>query len=412
MIINGLSDTVYTRCVREDPSHRGLLYAGTETGVMISFDDGASWQSLQLNLPNTPVHDIQIQKRENDLVIATHGRSFWILDDITTLYQLNEHVSKSKAWLFRPKDTYRFPGADNAVKDFDNPHDGQNAYNGVVLRYYLKTKPEKEIKLKFYTEAGDSIITYSSIKDNKGKMVPVKKEFYENPKVTSSGLLRSKAGINEFVWNMRYPDAKADTSATFYASPLGPKLIPGTYKVKLLLNDSLVNEQLFRIIADPRNSATVADLKEQFDLNMSICKKLNEIAKGNAQIKQVTAQINHFMASITDSVSVRSFREKVKGITDSLDAIKNELFNEKIQADEDNLRFPLELEEKIATLNYEVQNSDTKPTASMYTVYSSLSSQIDIQLLRLKNILDMKVPELNKFAISLQKPILDTQVKE
>jgi photosystem II stability/assembly factor-like uncharacterized protein len=413
MITGGLSNKVYNRCVREDPTHKGFLYAGMETGVMISFDDGANWQSLQLNLPNTPVHDIQVQTREHDLVIATHGRSFWVLDDITVLYQLSDELSKSKAWLFKPRDTYRFPGSSNDEEnDTEHPHEGQNLANGVALRYYLKTKPVKEVQLKFYTEKGDSIITYSSVKDNKGKMAPVKKEFYENPKVTASGLLKTNAGMNEFVWNMRYPDAKADTSATFEASPLGPKITPGIYKVKLLVNDSVITEQSFNVITDPRNPATIADLKEQFDLNTSICKKLNEIAKGNAQIKQVKEQLNHFIAAITDSLSAKPFKEKAKSVIDSMEAVKNELFNEKIQADEDNLRFPLKLEEKIATLNYQLQASDTKPTASMYAVFNSLSARIDIQLQKLKNILNSQVPEFNKMAGGFQKPPLDIEIKE
>ena len=415
MITGGLNDKVYNRCVREDPTHKGILYAGMETGIVISFDDGANWQSLQLNLPNTPVHDIQVQTREHDLVIATHGRSFWILDDITSLYQLSEDISGKKAWLFKPRDTYRFPGGPDGEasnSEYEHPHEGQNLANGVLFRYYLKSKPAKEVQIKFYTEKGDSIISYSSIKDNKGKMVPVKKEFYENPKVTASGLLKANAGVNEFVWNLRYPDAKADTSATFEASPLGPKLVPGTYKAKLVVDDSVLSEQTFNVITDPRNSSTVADLKEQFDLNMLVCKKLNEIAKGNAQIKQVTAQINHFISTLADSAAAKPFKEKGKAIIDSLEAVKNELYNEKIQADEDNLRFPLKLEEKLAGMNYQLQASDTKPTAAMYNVYNSLSARIDIQLQKLKTILDSKVPEFNKLAGTVQKPPLDTQIKE
>ncbi len=415
MITGGMNDKIYNRCVREDPSHKGILYAGMETGIMISFDDGANWQSLQLNLPNTPVHDIQIQTREHDLVIATHGRSFWILDDITALYQVNEDISGKKAWLFKPRDTYRFPGGPDgeaANSEYEHPHEGQNLANGVLFRYYLRTKPSKEVQLKFYTDKGDSIISYSSIKDNKGKMVPVRKEFYENPKVTASGLLKAKAGVNEFVWNMRYPDAKADTSATFEASPLGPKLIPGNYKAKLVVDDSVLSEQSFTVITDPRNTSTIEDLKEQFDLNMLVCKKLNEIAKGNAQIKQVTAQINHFIATLTDSVAAKPFKEKGKAIIDSLEAVKNELYNEKIQADEDNLRFPLKLEEKLAGMNYQLQASDTKPTAGMHNVYNSLRERIDVQLQKLKAILESKVPEFNKMAGSVQKPPVDIIVHE
>lgn len=410
MLTNGLDENIYNRCVREDPTHKGLLYAGMETGVMVSFDDGANWQSLQLNLPNTPVHDIQVQAREHDLVIATHGRSFWILDDITPLYQMSDAIAQSKTWLFKPRDTYRFPGF--AVDGGDNPQNGQNPPNGLMLRYYFKTKPDKEVKLSFYTNNGDSIITYSNINDNKGRMVPVSKDFIENKKITASGLIKADAGMNQFVWNLRYPDAKGDTSATFEASLQGPKIIPGTYTAKLIVDNAVVMEQPFTIIPDPRNPATVADLKEQFELNAKICSKLNELSKGTALIKQVTGQINDFIATIDDSATAKPFKEKGKAITDSLIAVKNELFNEKIQANEDNLRFPLKLEEKLATMNYLLQGADTKPTAGMYKVYASLSAQIDVQLQKLNAIIDTRLPEFNNMAKAIQKQAVDTKVKE
>ena len=410
MITNGMDENIYNRCVREDPNKKGLLYAGMETGILVSFDDGEHWQSLQLNLPNTPVHDIQVAPREKDLVIATHGRSFWILDDITTLYQMDDEITKSNVWLFKPRDTYRFPG--ELQEEVHEAQEGENPPNGVMIRYYLKHTPEKEVKLRFYTAAGDSIITYSTIYDKKGKAVPVAKEFIENKKVVRPGLLRKDSGLNVFVWDMRYPDAKGDTSATFEASLLGPKVVPGRYKVKLFIGDSMIQEQEFNVIRDPRNSGTVADLQEQFDLNKKINEKENAIAKANVQIKHVTKQINDFIASIKDSTAAKPFREKGRLIIDSLTNIKNELFNEKIQANEDNLRFPLKLEEKIASMNYLLQVSDTKPTASMYEVYKNLSAQIDMQLQKLKNTLDTKIPEFNSIAASIQKAVIDVNVKE
>ena len=406
MITNGLDEHIYNRCVREDPTHKGLLYAGMETGIMVSFNDGSSWQSLQMNLPNTPVHDIQVQTREHDLVVATHGRSFWILDDITPLYQMSDAVTQSKAWLFIPRDTYRFPGFGGAEIS-ENPHEGQNPPNGLLVRYYFKSRPDKEVKLAFYHANGDSIITYSSVKDNKGKMVPVPKEFYENKKVTASGLIKVDAGINQFVWNLRYPDAKGDTSATFEASLQGPKIIPGAYKVKLIVGDTVIMEQSFSVLSDPRNPSSTDDLKAQFDLNAKICSKLNELSKATSTIKKITAQINDFLEKINDSTTAKPFKEKGKAIIHSLDEVKNELFNEKIQANEDNLRFPLKLEEKLATMNYLLQASDTKPTAGMYAVYNSLSGQIDAQLQKLKNMIDTQVPEFNIMAknILMEGPV-------
>ncbi|GAC1426358.1 MAG: hypothetical protein NVSMB67_29150 [Flavisolibacter sp.] len=410
---SGLNQEVYNRCVREDPLHQGILYAGMENGIMISFDDGKSWQSLQLNLPNTPVHDIQVQTREHDLVIATHGRSFWILDDITTLYQLSEAHKHSNAWLAKPRDVYRFPPRQEQGEPSRQLQlEGQNPSTGLLLRYYFKAKPQKEVKLTFFTDKGDSIITYSSLKDNKGKMIPVSIGFFENKKAHPSGLLKSEPGMNTFVWNLRYPDAKADTSATFEASPLGPKVVPGKYKVKLLVGDSTLEEQSFFVLADPRNPASLSDLQEQYDLNKNICAQLNAIARANAQIKKVKTEINNFMSSLPDSATAKSFHPRVKEIVDSLDAVQNELYNEKIKSDEDNLRFALKLEEKIAMLNYQLQAADTRPTASMKLVYNSLGDQINYQLNRLKIIMETKIPEFNKLAKAVQRPPISSPVKE
>jgi photosystem II stability/assembly factor-like uncharacterized protein len=402
MLTNGLDEHVYNRCVREDPTHKGLLYAGMETGIMISFDDGASWQSLQLNLPNTPVHDIQIQSRENDLVIATHGRSFWILDDLTTIYQLND-AAKAKAFLFKPRATYRFPGTGGSLGNGESIHDGQNLPNGVIFRYYLQTKPAGEVKLAFYTNSGDSIIAYSNIKDSKGNNAEPAAAFYENKNQLASNMLKAVPGINQFVWNMRYPEAKGDTSATFEASLQGPVIVPGTYKAKFFADGVVVNEQPFTILRDPRNAATIADLQEQFDLNLNICKKLNQLSAGTAQIKQITRQVNDFLGSITDSAIAQTLKQEGGQLIKDITAIKDELFNEKIQANEDNLRFPLKLEEKLATMNYLLQLADSKPTKGMYKVYNDLTQKIDLQLQHLQSIISTRIPAFNNKAKSIQR---------
>jgi photosystem II stability/assembly factor-like uncharacterized protein len=408
LITNGLPANTYNRCVREDPKKKGLLYCGLETGIYVSFDDGAHWQSLQLNLPNTPVHDIQIQTRENDLVIATHGRSFWILDDITPLYQLSDEIAKANHWLFKPRDSYRMPGG--YIEDA-NVQEGQNTPNGVILRYYLKSKPEKELKLKFYTEAGDSIITYSSIKDNKGEVVKISKDYYES-KAKKPGLLSVDSGMNMFVWDLRYPAAKADTSATFEGSLSGPLATPGSYLAKLYLGDSLLQKQSFTILKDPRNSATVEDLKEEFTLSAKVINKLNEIGKATKQIRSITDQLNDFCDGIKDTTEAKRYKNLAKPIIDSFTTIKDALYNSKIKAGEDNLRFPMRLEEKLSGLNAVLVNVDAKPTAAMYESYNSLESRINVHLQKFKEIMDKQIPAFNEAAKSRQKAAIDIIVKE
>ncbi|MDE3143016.1 MAG: glycosyl hydrolase [Bacteroidota bacterium] len=408
LITNGLPANTYNRCVREDPKKKGILYCGLETGIYISFDDGAHWQSLQLNLPNTPVHDIQIQTRENDLVIATHGRSFWILDDITPLYQLSDEIAKSNHWLFKPRDSYRVPGGyieDDAVQE------GQNAPNGVMVRYYLKTKPDKELKLKFFSTAGDSIITYSNLKDNKGELVKISKDYYES-KAKRPGLLATDTGMNVFVWDIHYPAAKADTSATFEGSLSGPLAAPGSYVVKMFIGDSLIQSQAFTILKDPRNDASVDDLKEHFELSEKVVKKLNEVGKATKQIRLVSDQIEAFCSHLTDSTDARHFRALSKPIIDSLTTIKDALYNSKIKAGEDNLRFPMRLEEKLSGVNAVLTSVEQKPTAAMYESYNSLVSRIDVQLQKLAIIFEKQIPAFNSEAKTKQRDAIEINTKE
>ncbi|MFI5172323.1 MAG: WD40/YVTN/BNR-like repeat-containing protein [Chitinophagales bacterium] len=390
-ITNGLP--IYNRCVRNDPNKKGILYAGLETGIYVSFDDGNNWQPLQLNLPTTPVVDIQIQKGERDIVIATHGRSFWILDDITPLYELNTNSAEDDQ-LFSVHDAFRTPGPGWNYEE-PNTQNGENEPVGVKVRYYLNEKADKELKMIFYEIDGDEIITYSSKYDKKRTPITTKNEFYENTKKAEPGKLNPNKGMHQFIWDMRYPDAKGDTSATFEASLMGPLAVPGEYKVKLFIENELIDEQTFSIKKDPRNPSTIQDLQAQFDMNKKICDKLNEISKSTGKIRSLNEAINSFMDDDLDSAKLAAYKSKAKPVLDSLKNIQEQLYNPKIQAYEDNLKFPIMLEEKIAGLNYFLQMADTAPTKSMIEKYDDLTNRIDMQLKKLDNIInsEMKVLE-------------------
>ena len=406
LITTGLPQGNYTRSVREDPEHKGLLYAGTETGIYVSFNDGANWQSLQLNLPNTPVHDIQIQKRDKALVIATHGRGFWILDDITPLYQINEKVAHSIAYLFKPSPSYRTPGFQ--IVDA-NMQSGTNAPNGVLVRYYLKDSVDKEIRLKFMTSQGDSIVTFSSKKDVKGQLVEPPKEYYFNKKTIPPTILKNEPGMQSLLWDMRYSDAKGDTSATFEGTLAGPKAIPGEYKVQLLIGDKIIQTQQFQIVLDPRNTASTFDLKEQFDLAMKIQAKQMEIYNTIKQLRSIQLQVNSFMTSFEDSTQALPYKSLAKYITDTATIIEGKIYNTKIKAGEDDLRFPVALGEKLSGLKAAVMSADAKPTASMFLSFNSLSDKIDVWLNAWKEIMRTKVAEFNQKASSVKKSAIDVK---
>ncbi|MEO5675810.1 MAG: hypothetical protein ABIQ74_14300, partial [Chitinophagales bacterium] len=401
-ITKGIPENAYTRCIREDPNKKGLLYAGTETGIYVSFDDGARWQSLQLNLPVSPVHDIAVHKRDKDLVIATHGRAFWILDDLSAFYLLPDHPRMkndqpglSAPFLLKPRDAYKFQGGSISSAEMQT---GQNAPNGVLIHYYIPGKPEKELKLVFYSAKGDTIITYSSIKDKKGEPIKISKDFYDDKKMKRDGILPVDSGMNTFVWDMRYPDATQaeGTNIMWAGSVVGPVAIPGNYSVKMLLGDSVLDQQNFSILKDPRLATSDADYAAQMDLLMKINKKLSETHKAINDINKVTGQINSYLGNVTDTALASSLRKSIQPVIDSLNLIAEKLYNPRAKAIQDVLAHPIQLNDKLAGLGTIVSYADAKPTKAAYEVFADLSGRIDIELVKLKKIMDEQIPAFNR----------------
>ncbi|MEL7005349.1 MAG: glycosyl hydrolase, partial [Bacteroidota bacterium] len=243
VITGGIDPTHYTRAIRADPQRKGLLYAGTEWGMYISFDDGNSWKPFQLNLPIVSIRDLAV--KNNNLIAATHGRGFWIIDDLTPLHQLSTDISKSTFHLFKPKDSYRTSQSGGWGRaNFKLV--GKNHADGVILNYFISSyDQEDDVKLEILESNGDLIQEYS----NKAK--EAKKKF----KVVEGG--------NSFVWNMRYPGFKEFKGMILYSSPnRGPKAVPGTYRARLTVNDLSV-EQEFNIIKDPRLPNAPEDYQQQ-----------------------------------------------------------------------------------------------------------------------------------------------------
>lgn len=396
LITNGIRDNDYARVIRQDPNRQEILYAGTETGIYISFDDGEKWHSLKLNLPVTPVHDIKIQNREKDLVIATHGRAFWILDDITPLYQLAD-AAKATAFLYQPRKTYRKRGG-----SYFDPmmQEGENAPHGVLLRYFLKQKPDTEVVMRFFNAKGDTIITYSSTKDKKGEPVKIQKEFYQDTLVKRPGLLPVRKGMNSFVWDLRYPDAKNITSgnnALISGSIIGPKAVPGTYTAKLYVRNAPVATQTFEVVKDPRIPATQEDLQKQFDLLAQINQKQTEINEAVNTIREVTKNLNSEIKNIKDSTVVKKFKSIAQPLLDSLKKVEGELTQPKAVTDYDLFNFPNRLNDKMASVKGSVASADAAPTKQAYEVVEDLSKRVEVQVNKLKTTLSTKLPEVNKF---------------
>jgi photosystem II stability/assembly factor-like uncharacterized protein len=396
-ITNGIPSDEYCRVVREDPNKKGLLYAGTERGIYVSFTDGDSWQKLQLNLPQTPVRDLQIHKREKDLVVATHGRSFWILDDVTPLYEIMDGKVKTEAHLYKPRPSYLMNGG--ARPSRPDADAGENVPMGVQVRYYLANKPSKELKLQFLTEKGDTIITYSNTKDKKGEAFKVSKDFFEDTKQPKPGAIPANAGMNNFVWNFSYPDAVEveGTNVMWAGSIAGATAIPEMYKVRLIEDKKMLAEQSFEIKKDPRMSAKDEDYKEQFELVQKVNKKVSECHKTINQIKKIKTSVSAYLGAIKDTALVSKLKKVSQPMIDSLDIIENALMQPKAKAPQDVLAFPIRLNDKMAGVaSYVMSNGFGKPNKQHYAVYEDLAVKIDKVVAKFNEIKNKKVPEFNE----------------
>ncbi len=405
LITTGLPQNVYARCVREDPNRKGLLYAGTETGIYVSFDNGSHWHSIQENLPVTPVHDIQIKKDMKEVVLATHGRAFWILDDATLLYELHSDSNKINAQLFTPRTSYRMDGSQ--VND-PSLQDGVNAPNGVIVYYRLIKPVSKELKLEFLNDKGDSIITYSNLKDKRGKAVEKNDDFYEEKKDKIDEVLKNETGTYRFVWDLSYGDAKRFSDDWIYNSQLGgAKALPGNYKVRLYNGDTLLSERSFTIQLNPKVKSTQADLQAQFDLTNKITQKQTEISTAIKQLQSVRTQMNDFINGFEDTARIKPLKDISKPILDSMQKIEDDLYQPKIKAGEDGLRYPVKLMEKLGALKQQVASSDNKPTQQEYDLFNDLSQRFSIPLQKLKIIIDVQVPKFNQAAAQYKSEAVD-----
>jgi photosystem II stability/assembly factor-like uncharacterized protein len=403
-ITNGIPADEYCRVVREDPNKPGLLYAGTERGIYVSFDDGENWQSLSLNLPNTPIRDLQVQKREKDLVVATHGRSFWILDDITPLYEIKDGLVRGDAHLFSPRPAYRMSGAQvTGLAD-----EGTNAPNGVLVRYYFGEVPKGEVRLEFFTDQGDTVISYSSAKNVKGEPVLVPKDFHPDRKAEMPGILTAKPGMNSFVWNMRYPNAVAveGTNVMWAGSGIGPKAVPGSYRVRLLVNGTLMAEQGFQILKDPRIQVSDADLKEQFNFHQRVNAKVSEAHTAVNSIRKVRAQVNSYVGSVRDTLLAGEMKKMTKKMLEDFDRLESALMNVRAKAPQDVLAYPIMLNDKMAGLGSNVSSAESKPTANAYVVFDDLAGRIDKAVSEVNEIIRTKVAEFNAFVRDRKIPAI------
>ncbi len=357
-ITNGIDSEHFTRVVRADPEKRGMLYAGTETGMYYSKDDGASWHSLQMNLPIVPITDLTI--KENNLIAATQGRSFWIIDDLTVLHQAEPGMEDKGLHLFKPQDSYRIDGIRRKSLT-----QGTNRPGGVLVYYFIKEEPKEEMKIEFLDDQDRILRTFSTAGYN-------------------GDTLKVKKGSNEFNWNLRVEDAEGFDGLIMWAANLrGPKVVPGTYQVRMTL-DGETQVQEFKVLADPRYPSTQADLEEQFEFLMNVNRKLTETHQTIKLIRQYRAELD----------SLKKKTKAIEKVQAEMKAIEETLYQTKNRSGQDPLNFPIRLNNKLAHLNSVVGNGDFKPTDQAEEVRTELTELIDVQLAKFKKLEQEEISKL------------------
>lgn len=389
-IINGIPPKDFTLAIREDPNKEGLLYAGTETGMYVSFNDGQLWQPLQLNLPAVPINDITVHKRDKDLILATQGRSFWVLDDLAVLHQLSDKVTQADHYLYQPEPKYLF-GSHRDIQPGQTL--GENPKEGVVVYYNLKEATEKEIKLQFAESDGTVIRTFSNKKDLDGKEVKESEQYYEAEHEVPSDVLTAKQGLNSFEWNMRYEGATDlnGRQILWSGSTRGPQAIPGSYKVSLLVEDKVVMSKPFEITKDPRIETTQEDFQEQFDLQKTIIAKLDTTHKTINKIRDLREQLKEIKE---DNAGNEAISQRVEDLQSTLSEVEGELVQTKAESFQDVLNYPIKLNNKLASLASTVATGDSRPTEQQYAVYEDLAAKVDAQFKKIEPLLTGELPDL------------------
>jgi photosystem II stability/assembly factor-like uncharacterized protein len=438
-ITTGLPDGAYTRTVREDPVRPGLLYAGTETGVFYSVDDGARWQPLQLNLPRSSVRDLTIHGA--DLIAATHGRAMWVLDGIGPLRQLSDSVRSADLHLFAPDTAVRFAGGWATTQSA-----GENPPAGVIVDYWLKSsaRATDSARLEFLDARGKVIRRFASapppdsVKSAafarsaptdsapaKGVEKQPRDTLSNKPRgsreieddtlafVASDSIVTMRAGLNRFVWDLHYPDTKqVKDVVNDEGSTRGPFLSPGAYTVRLTIGGQ-TRTRPFVVRGDPRLATTQAEYAAQLALALDVQRKTNELSDAVQRILDFKHALDDRIADTKSQAYAKRVADAAKPIKAKLDVIRDSLVEIHSHTDQITLHYPVRYYNMLLSLAGMVQSADAAPTAQEGGIYRELAPKVDQQIARLRSIettdlagFNALMKELNVPAVMVAAPVI------
>lgn len=382
-ITNGINNMHFTRALRADPKRAGLLYAGTEFGMYISFDDGANWRPFQLNLPVVPITDLAI--KENDLIVATQGRSFWVLDDLSILQQANSDILTRNLHVFNMRPTWRMQVSPWASRMGAPRNAGTNPPAGAVIFYHVR-------------EATDSTKATITLLDKSKKPI-------RTFSTSGKDKLEVKKGLNQFAWNLQYPAAEpAEGMVLWNGVPGAITAPPGTYYARLVVGSDSA-EVPFEVKADPNYTISQADYEAQFALLLQIQQKFNEVQKTISAIRSLRTQVKEFVDRQGKDCP-KEVKDMAAAMNKELTAIEEALYQTKARSSQDVLNYPIRLNDKISGLFDVVNSGVNAPTRQSYEVFADLSQQADAQINKFRKVVAEEVPKFNKLVREKELPVI------
>ena len=390
-ITNGIPDTHFTRALRADPGRDGLLYAGTESGIYYSLDDGRTWESLQLNLPIVPITDLAV--KDGNLIAATQGRGYWILDDLALLHQMNSGTRSAGAHLYEPRDAIRLSVGGRT----DEPGNaGTNPHPGVTIYYQLGEALDADTSLSLSVFAdGDADAVHTWTREPASTEDEAEETGPNAP--PDMRVLTADAGLNRHVWDLRYPGMDRFDDLIMWADMReGPMAIPGRYRAELTVGDQAPMIVTFDVVPDPRSSSRPADYAAQFDFVMAARDLLSRTHNEIKRIRAAREQLESVQARIADDESMAPIDLEITALLETVSGIEAELYQTKNESRQDPLNYPIRLNNKLTSLMRTVSVGDSRPTEGALSVRRELVSAIETQLDALDDVWNNRLPALNR----------------
>lgn len=388
LITNGIPSFHFARAIRADRVKQGLLYAGTEYGMYISYDGGNNWKSFQLNLPVTPITDLAI--KNNDLIVATQGRSIYILDDLSVIQQKNESILSKNLHVFEVNPAYRMPGGGRRggamTASVSARNAGMNPSNGVVINFFLKNVTDStKLTIDILDKKKEKIKTFST-SSKEDKITVVK-------------------GMNQFEWDMNYPVAeKMDGLILWNGFVRGPKAAPGEYFAKFK-SETDSAEVKFTILADPNYKTTQEEYEEQVNFLLTVRDKFSDVIKALKNIKELKQQMTDLTARSGKGMP-KEIRQQIDTIHKQLTAVEETLHQTKAKSSQDVLNYPIRLDDKLASVYNAAAAGNTAPSRQVREAYAELEILVNAELTKLKKVMEEDVTQLNKMIHEKAVPVI------